>query len=263
MRAYYIGHLGKYVPGKAMVVVLRTGLICGRGVDTGIAAASVFLETLTMMAVGMFVAVAILAFRYARHGVLFWTAAAGAKATAAQIMLAWLAAHPLVLWVILLGLMAAAALPTLPPVFSRLARLAGVGRSNPAVAAKLAQFRYGTLLWGWVAMTVGWVLMGAGLWAALKALGVQNADLTGQLHLDTAAVALATVLGFFSFVPGGAVVREAVLAELLAPQVGDLVAVASVVVLRLVGVVAELLISGILYMGGGRAAEESDDGPHC
>ena len=27
MRAYYIGHLGKYVPGKAMVVVLRAGLL--------------------------------------------------------------------------------------------------------------------------------------------------------------------------------------------------------------------------------------------
>src|SRR5690349_10830333 len=27
MRAYFIGHLGKYVPGKAMVVVLRTALI--------------------------------------------------------------------------------------------------------------------------------------------------------------------------------------------------------------------------------------------
>ena len=25
LRAYYIGHLGKYVPGKAMVVILRTG----------------------------------------------------------------------------------------------------------------------------------------------------------------------------------------------------------------------------------------------
>src|SRR5262245_35219306 len=27
LRAYYIGHLGKYVPGKAMVVVLRAALV--------------------------------------------------------------------------------------------------------------------------------------------------------------------------------------------------------------------------------------------
>ena len=52
LRAYYIGHLGKYVPGKAMVVILRAGLVRGQGVDTALAAASVFFETLTMMAVG-------------------------------------------------------------------------------------------------------------------------------------------------------------------------------------------------------------------
>ena len=39
-------------------------------------------------------------------------------------------------------MMAAAGLPTLPPVFSRLARLAGVGRGNPAAAEKLAGLRY-------------------------------------------------------------------------------------------------------------------------
>ena len=132
LRAYYIGHLGKYVPGKAMVVVLRTGMICGPGIDTGIAAASVFLETLTMMAVGAMLAAAILAFGYAGHGPWLWVS---------------------------LAMMVAAGIPTLPPVFSRLARLLGVGRSNPAVAAKLAQFRYRTLLWGWVIMLAGWALM--------------------------------------------------------------------------------------------------------
>ena len=61
LRAYYIGHLGKYVPGKAMVIVLRTGLIHSHRVDTSIAVASVFLETLTMMAVGACIAVPVLA----------------------------------------------------------------------------------------------------------------------------------------------------------------------------------------------------------
>ena len=34
LRAFFIGHLGKYVPGKAMVVVLRTALVRGARVDT-------------------------------------------------------------------------------------------------------------------------------------------------------------------------------------------------------------------------------------
>jgi len=38
----FIGHLGKYVPGKAMVVVLRTGLLASHRVNTGIVVASIF-----------------------------------------------------------------------------------------------------------------------------------------------------------------------------------------------------------------------------
>ena len=52
MRAHWIGHLGKYIPGKAMVVVLRTGLVYSDRVNRTVAATSVFIETLTMMAVG-------------------------------------------------------------------------------------------------------------------------------------------------------------------------------------------------------------------
>ena len=60
LRAYFIGSLGKYVPGKALVVVLRTGLIRSDRCDTTVAAVSVFVETLTMMSVGAFVAAALL-----------------------------------------------------------------------------------------------------------------------------------------------------------------------------------------------------------
>ena len=62
LQAYYIGHLGKYVPGKAMVVVLRTAFVRGPNVDTKIAATTVFVETLTMMAVGAFLGAVILVF---------------------------------------------------------------------------------------------------------------------------------------------------------------------------------------------------------
>ncbi len=34
LRAFFIGHLGKYVPGKAMVIVLRASLIRGPGVES-------------------------------------------------------------------------------------------------------------------------------------------------------------------------------------------------------------------------------------
>jgi uncharacterized membrane protein YbhN (UPF0104 family) len=221
LRAYYVGHLGKYVPGKAMVVVIRAGLIRSHRVDTSVAAVSVFFETLTMMAVGALIAAAILATAFRGQTLLF----SGA-----------------------LTLMVLAGMPTLPPIFRRLVRLLGVGKADPSVRKKLENLGYATLLLGWGAMSVVWILLGLSLWAVLRSMGSADAGLLGQLHLCTAAVSLATVAGFLSLVPGGAVVREAVLAELLVPRLGKVIALLSAVLLRLVWLLSELVISGILYL---------------
>jgi glycosyltransferase 2 family protein len=220
IRAYYIGQLGKYVPGKAMVVILRAGLVRGPGVDTSLAAVSVFFETLTMMSTGALMAAAMLAVWFRGQPLLFWAA---------------------------MGMMLAAGLPTLPPVFRRLVRLVGVGRTTPAVAEKLANLGYGTMLLGWVLTGLGWAILGLSFWAMLRGLGAADANPLPQLHLFTTAITLAMVAGFVSFVPGGAVVREAVLTELMVPYLGDTVSLVGAVLLRLVWLVAELVISGILY----------------
>ena len=231
LRAYYVGHLGKYVPGKAMVVVIRVGLIRSRRVATGVAAASVFFETLTMMSVGALIAAAILVgwFRDEASPALFWAA---------------------------IGLMAIAGLPTLPMVFRWLVRLTGVGRSDGSTAEKLEGLGYGTLLVGWVYMTLGWVLLGLSLYAVVRAMGIACDGLFAELPRYVAGVSLAVVAGFLSLVPGGAVVRELILTELMvphfhtvAPEVNaEAAALVSAVLLRLVWLVAELAISGILYV---------------
>ena len=225
LRAYYIGHLGKYVPGKAMVVVLRAGLVRGEGVDTALAAAGVFFETLTMMAVGAFMSAAIVAIWFHEQTLLFCAA---------------------------LAVMLVAGLPTLPPVFRRLVRLVGVGRANPAIAEKLANLGYRVMFTGWVLTSLGWVVLGMSLWAVLMSLGAVDSNPFARLHIYTAVVTLATVAGFVSFVPAGVVVREVVLAVLLAPYLGpagEAVGSVSAILLRLVWLVAELVISGILYLG--------------
>ncbi|MBQ6108952.1 MAG: flippase-like domain-containing protein, partial [Thermoguttaceae bacterium] len=51
MRAHIIGHLGKYIPGKIFVVLIRSGLLRGPGVDTTVCVLSIFLEGLLQMAV--------------------------------------------------------------------------------------------------------------------------------------------------------------------------------------------------------------------
>ena len=52
LRAYLIGHLGKYVPGKALVVVMRVGLTVPYGARPATAAFATLYETLVMMASG-------------------------------------------------------------------------------------------------------------------------------------------------------------------------------------------------------------------
>jgi uncharacterized membrane protein YbhN (UPF0104 family) len=235
LRAYYIGHLGKYVPGKAMVVILRAGMIGGHRVHRGVAAASVFLETLTWLAVGSFWAAAYLAIQFRGQHVYFLLA---------------------------IALMLAAGLPTVPPVFKRLARWAGVGKSDPGTAEKLGRLNGRVLFLGWACMAVGWAMMGLSYWATLWAMGVPGNPLH-EIPRLSASVALATVAGFaVIFIPAGVGVREAALAELMLPYLQGvvsepaLVAWISVALFRLVSVVSEVLISGILFwvgLGGRKA----------
>jgi hypothetical protein len=250
LRAYYIGHLGKYVPGKAMVVILRTGLVRSHRVDTTVAAVSVFVETLTMISVGSFLAAAYLA--------LHPTAYLGVQSYGGQLLVVAGA----------VCLMAVAGLPTFPPIFRRVIRLPGIARRNPAVAEKLDQLRYRTLLLGWALMAVCWFLMGLSLWATLRAMGIEGLDPIGELFRYTAGVALATVAGFMVlFIPAGLGVRDVMLAEFLTPHLRDVaglpgslvgqMAFVAAGILRLVWLVSELVVSGILYAVGLSVRQDS------
>ncbi|MGD9127263.1 MAG: lysylphosphatidylglycerol synthase domain-containing protein [Planctomycetia bacterium] len=228
LRAYFIGHLGKYVPGKAMVVVLRAGLIRSHRVDTGIAAVSVLFETLTMMSVGSLWAAGVLAVIHSEQ---------------------WL------LCLLSLGLMAAAGLPILPPVFRRIVRLTKAGRSHPVVIQRLEQLGIGRLAEGFLLMSVTWFFLAMSLWAVLRGMNVDGLELPGQIPLYVATVSLAMVAGFLSLIPGGVGVRELILTKLVAPVFGGFVAISSAVLLRLVWLGAELILSGVLYLAGLRKSQ--------
>ena len=224
MRAYFIGHLGKYVPGKAMVVVMRAGLIHSDRVDPTIAAVSVFVETLTQMAAGAAVAAAILVFQFRdQTGLLIAS----------------------------LSLFLFAGIPTLPPIARWLVRLVKVTKAKPEAEESLRGLSFRVLLAGWCGIAVGWIVLGLSLWAVLRGLPLEAAR-TAELSnwpLWTVAVALAIILGFVSLIPGGLGVRELVLIPLLAKVagLGTFVALISAVVLRLVWLLAELILSGLLY----------------
>lgn len=221
--AFWIGHLGKYVPGKAMVVVLRTGLVSGERVSKTVAATSVFVETLTMMAVGAFLAAAILL----------------------------LASSHWSLMLLAFGLMVLSGAPTIPPVFRRIVRALQVHRANPEIEPAVRGLDYRLMATGWLSIGGGWFLLGLSLWATLRAMPTVDPASLASIHtvpLLTAAVGLAVVAGFLSLIPGGLGVRDTILMTLLAPTWGPTAAIISAVLLRLVWLVTELAASAVSYV---------------
>lgn len=235
LRAYYLGHLGKYVPGKAMVVVMRAGLIAQPQLNTSRAVVSVFYETFTTMAVGAVLALAILLI--------------------AQIHQPWLIVFALAL-ALLLGL------PTFPPIFRRLLRwMPDAPPIAPADMLNTNKFYLSAsfVLAGCTSIAAGWLFTGASLWATLRAIGFENPN-PADLPIFTATVALSVAAGFVSMLPAGIGVRDIVLMQLLAPQLeivapsqGQRLALVAVIALRLTWLVSELLLAAVIYPLGRRA----------
>jgi glycosyltransferase 2 family protein len=223
MRAYYISQLGKYVPGKWMVILLRRTLLHSPGAETTVVAASVFFETLTLLAVG--------------------------SAMAALALVAW---HPnqTILILTAVGSTLLLGVPTVPAVFEWLIRALGVGKLNPTAGARFRQIEWPVIVAGWIGIALGWFLQGMALWAVLRGLGATTEGPFYELSLHTTAVALGVVAGFLSQIPGGLVMREWVSGALIGPHYGEAMGMISAVIFRLVLLVSELSISIILYGAG-------------
>ena len=225
IRAYYISQLGKYVPGKWMVIFLRRALLRSGKVENTVIAASVFFETFTMLAVG--------------------------SAISALVLLVWHTSQTLLI-AVAAGSIVLLGAPTVPVLFEFLLRALGVTRLNPTAGKRFRRITWGMLLVGWLSIGFGWLLQGMSLWATLRGLGATEQGPFHELSLHTAAVALSIVAGFLSQIPGGLAVREWVSAQLIEPMYGESMAIVSAIIYRLVLVVSDLGISIILYVAGWR-----------
>lgn len=223
-RAYFVSQLGKYVPGKAIAIVMRVAMARSAGVRTGVAAITATYETLTTIAAGAIVAAVLFPFLGGDSN-NWWKA---------------------------LALLAVAGIPILPGVFNRLA--ARVARPfTPRDSLPLPRLTTGALLGGLAQTAVGWFCLGASLLALLQGVGVGTTRPDVPWLTGTAFVALAYVAGFVTLpAPGGLGVREAILQQLLArhlaPQLGEApaesYAVIVVLLLRLTWTVTELTLAG-------------------
>jgi len=244
LRAYFVGHLAKYVPGKALVIVLRAGLVRGRHVRGSVAVGSVFYETLTTMAAGALFA-AVLLFLPLGEGRSLWRILLDAlpfSLCPAGEASSWV--HVL-FGLILLGMVLA--LPLLPAVFNPIVRKATARyRRNDAVPLPPLGMRMIGI--GLALSIVSWTLLGLSAWAVIRSVHPIAFGLT-EATAATAFITLSVVVGFVLFLPGGLGVREGLMGELLRHSrlLDGGVAYLAAVLLRLAWVVAELLAAGVVY----------------
>jgi uncharacterized membrane protein YbhN (UPF0104 family) len=239
IRAYLISHLGKYVPGKAMVVITRVGLSTPFGARPATAAFATFYETLVMMAGGSVIAA--IGFASALKSV---------------------GAAP----VIIGALLATAFLGTVEPrIFPRITRL--VTSPFPSIGTEALPFLSHRLMFlGLLWSVIGWTLLGLSQVAVARAV-VSEEISPRSWPLIVASVALATVAGFVvAILPAGLGVREGVLMSTLTPVLGVDKSVVAALLLRLTWVVVESLaaagLAAIRPKGPGPVLETSVRSSH-
>jgi glycosyltransferase 2 family protein len=221
LHAYFLGHLGKYIPGKAMVIIIRVGRLRPLGVELKPTIVSIFVETLTSVATGSILGCGLLLCQSPQPpGWMVWSA--------------WLC-------------IPCAFVFLLPHTFRAVLKVLSksrVGRMPPAVNAAFTwRLMLRTCAW----MLLGWTLHGTASWLVL--VGLQPDASLWSLQawtLCTCAVSLGAVVGFASMIPGGAIVRELTITWLLSSLVTHPVALAAAVMFRLVGLVTELILIGSL-----------------
>ncbi|MGC4003316.1 MAG: lysylphosphatidylglycerol synthase domain-containing protein [Pirellulales bacterium] len=259
LRANLIGHLGKYVPGKALVVVLRAALVRNERTTTGAAVAAVFYETFTGMAVGSMTAAIVLATRVDLSTPELWSRLVSLTPDPTLPP----GADPKMFCLAIL-LAIATGLPSIPFVFrtllSRLKKIRPSKNENasyvdaaspdePTVRPAAFHVTCGTLDPRMDSRRLRLGVDGIELVGDDSRLGVES-DLLATWPLLTACAALAIVAGFVSLIPGGLGVRELVFLLILSPLVDHdpLLNVAVPVVLRVEWLLAELTLAGVMYV---------------
>lgn len=221
-RAFFIGHVGKYLPGKMFTVLLRTGLVQSERVQVIPAGISVFMETLLYMSVGICLAALMLVLR--RDGP--W-----------QLRLA------------ACGFAACVAVGTWPPLIKYVVTRIQALRA-PESKTEIPLIDVPTWIGSWGYCCAAWSLNALSLGATLRAIPISGHapfgwDMFGQL---LASVTVAVVAGFASFLPAGVGVRELVVNQLLVPEFGPTVAISAAFLLRAIWLLTEIIGSAILYL---------------
>jgi glycosyltransferase 2 family protein len=223
MRVFFLGQLGKYLPGSVWPLLAQMELGRGYKVPRRSSGAAVMIFMLLILGTGLLVAALALPFlgddALRRYG---WT----------------------------LVVLPVAAVVLYPPVLNRiLAAGLRLARRDPMPNPLSLRGVLAAVGWG----LVGWVLYGVHVWVLARMLGVDGA---GLLARSTGAFAAAWCVGFLIVIaPAGGGAREAALIVLLGTGVGTARATVIAVVSRLLVTLGDLGWGGVAaLLARGRAA---------
>jgi hypothetical protein len=247
-RAYFFGHLGKYVPGKALSLVIRSSVLKSEGVSISRSAITATIETLGVMGIGLAVWLALSPVTLPDE---LW-----------QSFPAWLQVlrEP---WWIAPSIVAAAVVVAIPLSSKLLSLVAwkltpgefrnAAAQDEDSSGPQPIRISKKLLLAGSAAFLATWALHGLSLGLTLRAIHDQSWQLT-LWPLWSCAVAGATSVGFFAlFAPGGLGIREGLLIATLQSTYGGRAAVAAAALYRVVCFVSELIAAGVFYLDSKRA----------
>lgn len=249
-RAYTLGHLGKYLPGKAWALLLRAGTARAGGVRLSMAVLTSFYEVLTTMASGALLALLLFGLLAPVSGpALNWTELK--RLAQLEAPEGGLGRTILVAFAALL--LAVTLVPLWPAVFNRFA--------SSLPSASPGEFPRMRLTWladGLMLTLLGWSLVGLSLFSVLVGiLGTEMPWTLPVLGRVLAGLALAYVAGFVILIaPAGLGVREFLLTLLLTPELEAVaglqtegaraLTILAVLVLRLTWTMAELAAAAIV-----------------
>ena len=227
VRAYYCGHLGKYIPGKVLVPAIRATLMKDRGAGFATAVLASVYETLLMMGTGLAVGLALLP-------ITRW------PPSLSDVV------RPKGLAPLIVVIGCALLLPIMSKLLTYIA--SRTVRSRLGEAARPHDIPTGLIGIGLLAFVVGWAIQGLSLGLTLRAVS-DTAFSLRDWPAWTGAVAISTSIGFLMvFAPGGIGVREGLLIEVLRIQpISEKEAISAAVLLRLVSLAAEIGAALVLY----------------
>jgi hypothetical protein len=268
IRAYYCGSLGKYMPGKAAVILIRSAMLKQQQVSFVRASIASIVEAGAVMLVGCVVSLAFAMTVIPPAALPDWVSESLPRESTSWNGL-------LLLVVVLLAatpMLAAPANWILTKISRTVEQRAQKKKANDPTNsdpqspdennAEPGGLAIGKLTWQFQAkaalmLALSWAGHGLSLLLVMRSMDPEILSLDNWT-IATAAAAAGTSIGFFAvFAPGGLAVREGLIITVLAPSTEGTIAVAAAGLYRLASMAAECLAALLLYCVAPRANDTS------